>query len=66
MNIINDSMKFFREAYGELKKSKWLSRQEVVQSTILVGVVVFIAAVYVGIIDWGLHKIIGAVLDRGI
>ncbi|ACC99041.1 preprotein translocase, SecE subunit [Elusimicrobium minutum Pei191] len=62
---MNKIIKFSHEAYAELKKSKWLSRQEVVQSTILVGIVVFLAAIYVFAIDWGLAKAIGALVNRG-
>ncbi|MGB2578246.1 preprotein translocase subunit SecE [Elusimicrobium simillimum] len=62
---MNKIIKFFHEAYGELKKSKWLSRQEVIQSTILVFIVVAIASAYVGAIDFGLSKVIGYILGRG-
>ena len=62
---MNKIIVFLNECYGELKKSKWLSRQEVIQSTILVAIVVGLAAVYVGAIDWILAKGIGYFLSRG-
>jgi len=62
---MNKIIVFFNECYAELKKSKWLGRQEVIQSTILVGIVVGLAAVYVGLIDWVLAKGIGYFLGMG-
>ena len=53
---------FVKQSIGELKKSTWLSRQEVVQSTFLVGVVVAIVAAYVSVIDWGLTDVLGRVV----
>jgi len=62
---MNKIITFLNECYGELKKSKWLGRQEVIQSTILVGIVVGLAAIYVGFIDWVLAKGIGWFLSKG-
>ena len=50
---------FLKQCVSELKKSTWLSRKEVVQSTILVAIVVALTSAYVGIIDFGLTKILG-------
>ena len=50
---------FLKQCVSELKKSTWLSRREVVQSTILVAIVVALTSAYVGIIDFGLTKILG-------
>jgi len=62
---MNKIITFLNECYGELKKSKWLGRQGVIQSTLLVGIVVAIAAIYVGAIDWILAKGIGYFLSKG-
>jgi preprotein translocase subunit SecE len=59
---MNKAIDFVKQSYGELKKSTWLSRQEVIQSTILVGIVVVLVSAYVGIIDFGLTRILGAVV----
>ena len=53
---------FVKQSIGELKKSTWLSRQEVIQSTFLVAVVVVLVALYVGVIDWGLTGVLGKVV----
>ena len=50
---------FLKQCVAELKKSTWLSRKEVVQSTILVAIVVALTSAYVGVIDFGLTKLLG-------
>ena len=59
---MNKAINFLKQSVGELKKSTWLSRQEVVQSTILVMIVVALVSAYVGVIDFGLTKVLGAVV----
>ena len=56
------AVQFIKDSVAELKKSTWLSRQEVIQSTILVGIVVVLVSAYVGLIDFGLTRILGAVV----
>lgn len=59
---MNKIVNFFKESYGELKKSVWLSKQQMIQSTILVLIVVAIVALYISLIDWGLAGILGAII----
>ena len=59
---MNKAIQFVKDSIGELKKSTWLSRQEVIQSTILVGIVVVLVSAYVGLIDFGLTRILGAIV----
>ena len=59
---MNTAINFLNQSVGELRKSTWLSRQEVVQSTILVMIVVALVSAYVGVIDFGLTKVLGAVV----
>ena len=59
---MNKAIDFVKQSVGELKKSTWLSRQEVIQSTFLVGVVVVLVSIYVGLIDFGLTKLLGAII----
>ena len=59
---MNKAINFVREAYMELKKSVWLSRPQMIQSTIFVFVVVFIIALYISGIDFALSKILGWIL----
>jgi preprotein translocase subunit SecE len=59
---MNKVIQFIKDSVAELKKTTWLSRQEVIQSTILVGIVVVLVSAYVGLIDFGLTRILGAVV----
>ena len=52
------AINFLKECTAEMKKSTWLSRKEVVQSTILVAIVVALTSAYVSIIDFGLTRVI--------
>ncbi len=59
---MNKAIQFVKDSVSELKKSTWLSRAEVIQSTILVGIVVVLVSAYVGLIDFGLTRLLGAVV----
>ncbi len=56
------AIRFFKEAYMELKKSVWLSRAQMIQSTIFVFVVVGIVALYISGIDFVLSSILSKLL----
>ncbi len=56
---MNKAINFLKQCVAELKKSTWLSRREVAQSTVLVAIVVALTAAYVSIIDFGLTKLLG-------
>ena len=60
---MNKAINLFRESYFELKKSVWLSRAQMIQSTLFVFVVVGLVALYIAVIDLlltkGLSLIIG-------
>ena len=50
MNV-DKLLKFFQEAYHELKLSTWLSRQQMAASTVVVIVLTLLVAMYVSLID---------------
>jgi len=52
---------FVKEAWGELQKATWLSRKEVMQSTVLVVVFVLIISAYINLIDFGLARLLKVV-----
>ncbi|MFO7783970.1 MAG: preprotein translocase subunit SecE [Thermodesulfobacteriota bacterium] len=56
------AMHFFREARVELKKVKWPTRKELLASTAMVIFLALISALYLGIVDFGLIKIIRLVV----
>jgi len=59
---MNKAIQFVREAYSELSKATWLGRKQVFQSTIFVFMVVIFFSIYISAVDFGLSRIIGAVL----
>ncbi len=52
---------FVKEAWGELQKATWLSRKEVMQSTVLVVVFVLIISAYINLVDLGLNQLLRVV-----
>jgi preprotein translocase SecE subunit len=44
-------LRFFQEAYQELKLSSWLSRQQMMGSTVVVIILTLIMAGFVSVID---------------
>lgn len=56
---------FFREVVAEFKKVTWPTRREVANSTAVVIIVVFVVALYLGVVDIGLSKIVGLILRWG-
>jgi preprotein translocase subunit SecE len=55
---------YFKEVYLETKRVTFPSRKETMKGTYVVLITVFIAAVFLGIVDLGLAKIL-QVLFRG-
>jgi len=54
---------FFKGARLELRKVIWPARKETMQITLIVFVMVILVAIYMWIIDWGLHKIVRVVTE---
>ncbi|NLH39910.1 MAG: preprotein translocase subunit SecE [Elusimicrobia bacterium] len=55
-------VEFFKEAYAELKKVTWLSRQDAIKATYGVFIVVIFFAIYVGILDFVISKIMALIM----
>ncbi|MDR2861687.1 MAG: preprotein translocase subunit SecE [Syntrophobacterales bacterium] len=49
---------FLKDAWAELKKVTWPTRKQTLASTAVVLIVVFTISLYLGLIDFGLAKII--------
>lgn len=58
INLPKNLLEFFKEAYAELKKVTWLSRQDVIRATAGVFVVVIFFALYVGLLDFLISKLV--------
>ena len=56
------AMAFLRDVRSELAKVTWPGRQELVSSTGVVMFSVILVAVFIGVVDLGLSRILGLVL----
>ncbi|PIR19372.1 MAG: preprotein translocase subunit SecE [Elusimicrobia bacterium CG11_big_fil_rev_8_21_14_0_20_64_6] len=61
---MNQATQFLKEAYSELKQSTWLTRQQAIDSTKAIIVLVAIMSLYVAGVDYVLSMLIRAVLGR--
>jgi preprotein translocase subunit SecE len=61
-NFYHKSIRFFREVRSELKKVTWPNRKQTAGSTVVVIILVFIIAAFLGLFDFGLSKLVQIVL----
>ncbi|WP_051185155.1 preprotein translocase subunit SecE [Desulfatiglans anilini] len=59
---IHRARQFLREVKMELRKVKWPTRKELIASTSVVIVLVMIISLYLGLVDFGLIKIIKGIV----
>ncbi|MEF3280434.1 MAG: preprotein translocase subunit SecE [Elusimicrobiota bacterium] len=57
INLPKNLISFIKEAYAELKRVTWLSKQDVIRATSGVFIVVIFFALYVGLLDFLISKI---------
>ena len=62
LGYIDKARQFLRESKTELKKVKWPTKKELLASTAVVLFLSLLMALYFGIVDFGLIKIIKVVL----
>jgi preprotein translocase subunit SecE len=60
--VIQKGMQFLREVRVELKKVTWPNRKQTAASTVVVIVLVFIIAAFLGLVDFSLSKLVQVVL----
>jgi len=61
-DVVPRSVTFVQEVWAELKKVHWPSRKEVTTATIVVLAVVVIVAVFLGLVDFGVSRLVQLVL----
>ena len=61
VNIFKKTINFLKEVKLELSKVSWSNRQELIGSTVVVIVITGITALFIGIIDLFLSKILSIV-----
>jgi preprotein translocase subunit SecE len=54
---------FFAEVWSELRKVHWPSRKETYAATLIVVVVTFIVAVFLGVVDFAISHVVQVVLS---
>lgn len=57
--------RFYHEVIIEMKKVSWPTRDEVVNSTIIVGVATVFLVIIIGAADWALGNAVGALFHVG-
>ena len=60
--MLQKTQEFFREVSVELKKVSWPTRQQTMNATVVVIVVSFIVAFFLGIVDVVLARIVGSIM----
>ena len=59
--VVQRLIRFLREVWIELQKVAWPTWSELKGSTVVVLVAVVLIAIFIGIVDFGLAKIVGIV-----
>ena len=59
---MNKATKFLKEVQAELKKVVWPTREQAVRLTMIVVGVSLVVGVYIGMLDYGLTKLVGLIV----
>ena len=60
--MINKISQYFNGVQLELKKVTWLSKQEMLGSTVIVGVFSVLIAIFLFVVDFGLSEFVSRLL----
>ena len=60
--MLQKIQEFFREVSVELKKVSWPTRQQTMNATVVVIVVSFVVAFFLGIVDIVLARVVGSIM----
>ena len=58
----NQSVQFVKEAWQELKKTSWPNRRETLGGTGVVLILVFLIAIFLGLVDFGLSRLVKTII----
>jgi preprotein translocase subunit SecE len=64
INLIKKLIQFIKESYSELNKVSWLTYKELLGSTVVIIIFILLSAVFIGLVDFVLAKILGTFLIR--
>ncbi len=62
MNLFNRIKKYILEVIAELKRVSWVKRKELLSTTVVVIILSFILAIFVGIFDLIFSRILSLVI----
>jgi len=62
MDFLRRLNEFFQEVAAEFRRVNWPSRNDVAASTVVVLVVVFVLAMYLGAVDVALSRLVEVIL----
>lgn len=62
MSILNKITNYFSQSFQELKKVSWPTKKETVNLTIIVGISIIVAMLFLTGIDWVLSKVVNLVI----
>ena len=62
MNVLSQAREFFKEVVSEFRRVTWPSRQELVNSTVVVLAVTVVIAFFLGGVDIGLSRVVERIL----
>ena len=57
--MLQDFITFFKESYVELQKVTWISRKEVIGSTLVIMILIGVLSLFVTLIDFIFMKLVG-------
>lgn len=66
MGFVNTAINYFKASYRELGKVSWPKREEVIWLTVLVIVIIIIAALFLALVDFGLTSLVTYLLSLSI
>ena len=49
---------YFKSISSEMKKVSWMTKQQIINSTIIVGIFSFIIAIFLFVLDFGLSEFV--------
>jgi preprotein translocase subunit SecE len=64
MGKFSEAKQYVIESKGELKKVTWPSRQQAISATWVVIILSVLMAIFLGLVDLGLSKLVKFVLNR--
>ena len=62
VKMISDIQKFISEVLAEMKKVSWTTRQELIDSTLIVILSSFLLGIFVGVIDLAFSKGVAVII----